>query len=211
MGEVMLTVELEDAAARRALAAALAERRWAPIEGIESTFHCHFENGFIDEVRRIVAEDVRASAQQAGPKTKWRAAHVWSAVSHRVLSAGAPVDPAPEGRADVWCDGERPVGPTAEVMVALARGERTAAWRDALTTLSWRPIAGVPSALTHAFDLAMFAPIEPLVRRDLDRAARTAGVAEWRAAWSQSTWEHALIEGPLPARDVRPLPWDPKR
>jgi hypothetical protein len=211
MGEVLLIVE-HDAARGVAMADQLAQRRWRPIDGVPAAYACYFENGFIEEVRQIVSEDVHACAAHV-ELARWHAVHAWSAEPHRVLDSSHRVAPAPRAPADVWCDGDAPVGPVADALACLgaATGPARRAWGAALEARHWRRIEGVPSAWSHAYDLAMFEPLEPLVARDLGDAACEAGLVAWRAAWTHSTWERTLLDGPRGPRPARSLPWDPTR
>ena len=216
MGEVLLSIELEDAdeARRRAFDDALAERRWRATDSIPSTFTCYFENGFMDQVRRIVAADVLESARRADIG-RWHAAHVWSATEHTVLRSSDPTSPsggAARGRGTIWTDGGDPVGPVADVMISVALPEaddaKSRAFEEALTALHWRPLPPLRLAFVHQLDLGMFEPIGARVVEDLRAAAQLAGLDEWQAVWSASTWEHTRLEGPPPPRKMRALPWD---
>lgn len=219
MGEVMLSTELpgSDAAGRSRFERALASRRWEPVRGHAGLFVCHFEHGFIAEVRRIVHQDLIAAVASARCP-RFRAAHVWSAPGHVSLSAGtAPGLGTPGTRTArrVWTDGGEPVGPVADVLLraSLDRADpgAAAAFLRALGRRGWIAIEGLPLTLRHPFDLGMFEPIASRVAEDLNYAAAPSGRSDWRAVFAQSTWDHTRLEGPPPAREIRPLPWDRDR
>ncbi|MBX3271179.1 MAG: hypothetical protein KF729_13010 [Sandaracinaceae bacterium] len=211
MGEVLLSVDVGDAspASARAFADALGRRRYRRVEGVPGAYACHFEHGFVDEVRRIVAHDLRAAAEEASVSA-WRAAHAWSAAGH-ALARAADVAPRAEGDAGgaPWADGAAPVGPLADVLLLLGVAPQDEApLARALVARGWARADGLGAALVHRYDLGMFAPLEARVRRDVVAAAAEARVAAWAAAWCASSFEHTVVEGE-PARVARRLPWDP--
>lgn len=218
MGEVLLVTQLHDAdeEERRAFADALGDRRWHPIAELPSSFACHFEGGFMDQVRRIVSADVHEAARRAGVG-RWHAAHVWSATEPTIVRASEVTMAPPRATAPggaTWTDGGAPVGPVADVLITVAIDDPDAderAFAEALVELRWRSLAPLELSFVHSYDLGMFQPIEQRVLHDLCAAAERSKVGAWRAAWSASTWEHTQIDGPRPPRTVRPLPWDENR
>ena len=199
MGEVLLSVDVGDASPERAraFAAALARRRYRGVRGVPGAYACHFEHGFVDEVRRIVAHDLRASGEEAGVEG-WRAAHAWSALGARRVRATGPAGRragrrggrgrGPEAAPPPWAVRPEPVGPLADVMVALSLSRPDAEpLVRALEARGWERADDVAGVLVRRYDLGMFDPLEERVRRDLRAAAAQAGRREWTAAWCAST------------------------
>ena len=213
MGEVMLSVELAGAnhARRQAFHQALQGRRWEPVADLAGVYVCHFEHGFIGEVRRIVHQDVFAAGQRSRVQ-RWRAAHVWSAAGHERLDDLQREDERASirraGRArEVWTDGGEPVGPIADVLLVLSPPKNPRPVADALAARGWQRVPDFAATFRHRFDLGMFEPLGPRIAADVRAAGPTSGLG----AWAASTFDCERIQGPPQPREVRTLPWDTER
>jgi len=197
MAEVMLSLEFEcERTQDEALAASMKRLRWAEVPGQHATWTCYFEASFIDEVRRIVGQDVRNSALAAKIQ-RWAGAHSLSSIDtfRDAFDREIQVDDVPRPPAtETWSDAGTVVGPTSDVMLTLALApDELEAMHEALRARGWTRLAGLTCSWSHRYDLGMFAPMEVLVARELRWAAAAARVQAWRAAWSLSSWPCTVI------------------
>lgn len=193
MAEVMLTLVTEPEEARAAFDAAMARRRWVRTPGLSGTWTCYFDAAFPEEIRRVILEDLRQSVAETGTRS-WRGMAAVAAIApFTVTVADAPGAGARAPR-HIWMDGDEPLGPLGEVVVTFDHVDRRLA--AALPERGWLPLDDLPSTWMHPFDLAMFTPVEALVRDELCAAADDAGLEDWRAVWALATWGHLDLASP---------------
>lgn len=194
MAEVLLTLEIEPDDAVPALTAALERRRWSAVPSLRGTLTCYFDAAIPEQVERIVLDDVRQAAAEAGAR-RWRGACSIAAIPTAIVSSaeapGSLAEPAP---CAVWMDGATPVGPLGEVVLTIEPA--SAALAHELSMRGWVRLAELPCTFMHPFDLGMFAPIDAIVRGELGIATRRAGIEAWRGAWALATWGHLVVSAP---------------
>lgn len=195
MAEVMLTIETQPQEARVAFGEAMARRRWVAVEGVPETWTCYFDAAFPEQIRRVVVQDLRQSAAESEAGA-FRGVAAVAAIPVFVVTEADAASAEPRAPRHVWTDGDASVGPLGEIVVTFDRADpRLAA---ALPDRGWIPLDDLRATWMHPFDLAMFTPIEALVRDELCAAARAAGLDEWRAVWALATWGHLDLASATP-------------
>lgn len=199
MSEVLLAVHTTLAPA--ALTEALLRRRWHAVQAHRGWYRCGFEHGFMDELTRLVQNDVYGAA---GDHT-FRAAFVHTAEPTHVVEVDAS-STAPAAVDGPWRDAGTEI-PDESLLGDVLLGTPPAL-RGPLRRRGWTAIEGT-EAFRRPFDLRMFGSLEALVSADLAAAAAEAGTPNATAVWAMSTQRVVVFESasePRPAR--RTLPWD---